>query len=126
MIARRTPIILLALGASAAMLSGCTSGGDADFCGPLFDDTQTAATAFSPLIAGMNTEGDVQARLALVEELEPPTPELADDLKAWEGYLTVAVDAIGDDPTALMTAYDDEVKASGEALFEYYTGTCLQ
>lgn len=125
MIARRSPIILLALGASVAMLSGCASGGDAGFCGPLHDEHETAAVAFAPLIPGMNTEGDVTARLALVEKLEP-TPELADDLEAWKGYLTVAADSITDDPTALLAAYDDDVKASGETLSDYYSGTCLQ
>lgn len=125
MIARRTPIILLALGASVAMLSGCASGGDAGFCGPLLEDSQTSAAAFAPVIPGMNTEGDVAMRLALMDEVEP-TPELADDLEAWKGYLTVAAESITDDPTALIDAYDDDVKASGEALSGYYSGTCLQ
>ncbi|WP_157521014.1 hypothetical protein [Microbacterium sp. Leaf159] len=123
--ARRSSIIVLALGASAVLLSGCASGGDAGFCGPLLDDTQTSAAAFSPLIPGMNSEGDVTARLALMEKVEP-TPELAEDLEAWKGYLTVAAESITDDPTAMITAYDDDVKASGEALFEYYNGTCMQ
>ncbi|WP_431074446.1 hypothetical protein [Microbacterium phyllosphaerae] len=123
--ARRSSIILLALSASAVLLSGCASGGDAGFCGPLLDDTQTSAAAFSPLIPGMNSEGDVTARLALMEKVEP-TAELVDDLEAWKGYLTVAAESITDDPTAMITAYDDDVKASGEALFEYYTGTCMQ
>jgi hypothetical protein len=125
MMSRRSPIIVLALAASAVMLSGCASGGDAGFCGPLIDDTQTSAAAFSPLIPGMNTEGDVAARLALMEKVEP-TPELADDLEAWKGYLSVAAESITDDPTAMITAYDDDVKASGEALFEHYNGTCMQ
>ncbi|WP_341956369.1 hypothetical protein [Microbacterium sp. LWH13-1.2] len=123
--ARRSPIILLALGASAVLLSGCATGGDAGFCGPLIDDTQTSAAAFSPLIPGMNTEGDVTARLALMEKVEP-TPELADDLETWKGYLTVASESITDDVTTMITAYDDDVKAAGEALFDYYTGTCMR
>nr|WP_201468682.1 hypothetical protein [Microbacterium hydrocarbonoxydans] len=122
---RRSPIILLALGATALSLSGCAAGGDAGFCGPLIDDTQTSAAAFSPLIPGMNSEGDVTARLALMDKVEP-TPELADDLETWKGYLTVAAESIADDPTAMINAYDDDVKASGEALFEYYNGTCMQ
>jgi hypothetical protein len=60
-----------------------------------------------------------------MEKVEP-TPELADDLEAWKGYLSVAAESITDDPTAMITAYDDDVKASGEALFEYYNGTCMQ
>jgi hypothetical protein len=123
--ARRSPIILLALGASALLLSGCAAGGDAGFCGPLIDDTQTSAAAFSPLIPGMNTEGDATARLALMEKLEP-TPELADDLETWKGYLTVAAESITGDVTAMITAYDDDAEAAGENLFEYYNGTCMQ
>lgn len=125
MIVRRTPIILLTLGASAAMLSGCASGGDAGFCGPLIDDTQTAAVAFAALVPGMNTGAEVQGRLDLVEEIEP-TAELADDLESWTGYLTVGAESIDDDPTAVINAYDDDVKAAGDALFEYYNGTCMQ
>lgn len=125
MIARRSPIILLVLGASVAMLSGCASGGDAGFCGPLHDEHETSAVAFDPLIPGMNTEADVQSRLDLVEKVEP-IPELADDLETWKGYLTVAEDSIAADPTALIDAYDDDVAASGQALSDYYTGTCLQ
>lgn len=125
MMSRRSPIILLALGASAVVLSGCASGGDAGFCGPLRDEHEAAAVAFVALVPGMNTEADVQTRLSLVEELEP-TPELADDLTAWTDYLTVGAESIDDDPTAVIEAYDDNAKASGEALFEYYMGTCLQ
>ncbi|WP_311260532.1 hypothetical protein [Microbacterium sp. WCS2018Hpa-9] len=125
MIARRSPIILLALGASVAMLTGCASGGDAGFCGPLHDEHETAAVAFAPLIPGMNTEADVQSRLDLVEKVEP-TPELAGDLDVWKGYLTVAADSITDDATAVIDAYDDDVAASGQVLSDYYTGTCLQ
>lgn len=125
MMSRRSPIILLALGASAVVLSGCASGGDAGFCGPLHDEHEEAAVAFVALVPGMNTEADVQTRLSLVEELEP-TPELADDLTAWTDYLTVGAESIDDDPTAVIEAYDDNAKASGEALFEYYMGTCLQ
>lgn len=125
MIARRSPIILLALGASAVALSGCASGGDAGFCGPLYDDSQTAAVAFVPLVPGMNTQEDVRLRLELVEKLEP-TDELSADLTAWTGYLTVGAESIDDDPTTVIDAYDDDTEAAGQALFEYYSGTCLQ
>jgi hypothetical protein len=124
MIARRSPIILLALGASALMLSGCASGGDAGFCGPLHDEHETAAVAFVALVPGMNTEAEAQTRLDLVEKLEP-TPELTDHLTSWTDYLTVGAESIDDDPTAVIDAYDD-AEASGKALFEYYKGTCLQ
>lgn len=122
--ARRSTLAVLALAASLGM-TGCASGGDAGFCGPLHDDHETAAVAFDPLIPGTDDADTVRTRLALVEKLEP-TPELADDLQVWTDYLDDAVDTIHDDPDAVVAAHDGDVAAAGEALSDYYGGICLR
>lgn len=115
---------MLALAATLVM-TGCASGGDAGFCGPLHDDHETAAVAFDPLTPGTDDADTVRTRLALVEKLEP-TPELADDLQVWIDYLDDAVDTIDDDPDAVVAAHDGDVVAAGEALSDYYGGICLR
>ena len=120
--ARRSTLITVALAATLGM-TGCASGGDAGFCGPLHDDHETAADAFDPLIPGTDDADTVRTRLALVEKLEP-TPELADDLEVWTDYLIGAADIIDDDPDAVLAAHD--AAAAGEALSDYYTGICLR
>lgn len=113
---------MLALAATLG-ITGCASGGDAGFCGPLHDDHETAAVVFDPLIPGTDDAGTVQTRLELVEKLEP-TPELVDDLEIWTEYLIGAADIIDEDPDVVLAAHD--AVAAGEALSDYYTGICLR
>jgi len=118
--------LVIVLGASL-ILSGCASGGNAGFCGPLIDDTETAAVVFAPMVPGMNHEHQAGERLELAEKLEP-TADLADDLEIWKRYLEAMVDTIDDDDlTAAIAAYSDDpaVEKAGTALFDYYTDVCM-
>ncbi|MDQ0646798.1 hypothetical protein QFZ53_000994 [Microbacterium natoriense] len=117
--------LLVVLGASL-ILSGCASGGNAGFCGPLHDDSEMAAVVFTPMIPEMNNGDEAEERLELAEKLEP-TAELADDLETWRTYLEAVVDTIDDDPAAALAAYNDDaaVAKAGTALSDYYGDVCL-
>ncbi|HZU92843.1 MAG TPA: hypothetical protein VFF85_04400 [Microbacterium sp.] len=116
---------LVVLGASL-ILSGCASGSNAGFCGPLHDDSETAAVVFTPMIPEMNDGDEAEERLELTEKLEP-TAELADDLETWHTYLVAVVDSIDHDPAAALAAYNDDaaVAKAGTALSDYYGDVCL-
>ena len=123
---RRSP--LLVLGATAALLTlGACSSGGSEFCTTLTDNSATAATAFTPLIPGMNTVDEAQARLDLLTSAEADVPEdLEGDFFAWKGYLEAAVESLDSDPSAVLAEGSSPVvSAAGDTLSDYYTGTCL-
>ncbi|UQN28661.1 hypothetical protein [Brachybacterium kimchii] len=107
----------------ALTLAGCGAG-QGDFCEVLNDNTDLAATVFTPVIPEMVDATTVQQRLDLVDQIEDPPSDLEDDLTTWRNYLQKALDNI-DDATAVINAGTDEVDAAQEALFDRYTGTCM-
>ncbi|NLG23132.1 MAG: hypothetical protein GX555_17060 [Actinomycetales bacterium] len=123
---RRSPFLILTASAVLA-LSACGSGGGDEFCSVLTDDSATAATAFAPLIPGMNSAADAQARLDLVTSAEEHVPEdLKSDFFTWKGYLETAAQTLDSDPNAVLAkGSSPEVSAAGESLADFYTGTCL-
>jgi hypothetical protein len=105
-------------------MTGC-SGGEGDFCKVLKSDTATAATVFAPATPGMQDPALAQKQRELLDQIEDPPDDLADDLETWKNYL----DKVGenaDDPTAAIEARTDEVQAAGDALFDEYTDTCMK
>ncbi|MCK0112526.1 hypothetical protein MWU75_10285 [Ornithinimicrobium sp. F0845] len=123
---RRSPLIVLGTTVAVLTLGACSSGGD-EFCTTLTDSSATAATAFAPLIPGMNTGADAQERLDLLTAAESHVPEdLEGDFFTWKGYLQTAVETIDSDPSAVLAKGSaSDVAAAGEALSDYYTGTCM-
>lgn len=111
------------------LLSGYspTSGVDG-FCGPLLEDQGLAAGVFVVATPGMVTQGQIESRLALIEEIDPPA-ELSDELDIWKEYLETIVDTIeAEDPTSALAAYraDPAIEPAGDALFEQYTSVCMK
>ena len=123
---RRT--LLPALGAPTALLALSACGGGADeYCTTLTDDPGIAAVVYAPLIPGMDTVEDAQARLDLVTAAEEDAPEeLAEDLATWKDYLETAVQDMEEDPNAVLEQGNSaEVSSAGDALSEHYTSTCM-
>jgi hypothetical protein len=118
---------LVAVFGASLILSGCASGGNAGFCGPLLDDTEIAAVAFNPVVPGMDVTAHVQDRLELVEKLSPAA-DLADELETWKAYLEKVVDVTDEDLSGAFDAYHDDpaVEKAGTALRDYYTDVCLR
>lgn len=119
----RTALPLLLTSVLALGLAGCGAG-QGDFCDVLTDNTETAATVFTPVIPGMVDEATIQQRIDLVDQIEDPPSDLEDHLSTWRTYLQTAQDNI-DDATAVIDAGTPEVDEAQEALFERYTGTCM-
>jgi hypothetical protein len=122
----RRPAVLLAAGAGVLALSAC-GGGSSAYCTTLTDNSEVAAGVFNPVIPGMASEEDLDARLDLLEQVQDDVPEeLAEDFTTWQGYLETAAEDIETDAAAAFEAGQaDDVQAARDALFEHYTGTCM-
>lgn len=105
--------------------SAAQDGDDGEFCEVLLSDTQTSATVFTvPLPAGSGVDqGNIAARIALLEKITTTPDGLADDLETWRDYLEAVAQT-----TSLAEAFTvktDETESAGDALFEEYIGNCL-
>jgi predicted small lipoprotein YifL len=113
----------------ALALAGCGGGGGA-YCSTLTENSDVAATVFTPVIPGMVSAEQVEERLSLLGEVEDDVPsELQEDFTAWSEYLEEVGPLLGSadsaDVSGVTEAADDDVDAAGEALSDHYTGTCM-
>lgn len=121
----RLAVPLLAFAALSPLLSACAA--EDDFCSTLLEDTATSATVFTPVVpwgAGVET---IDRRIELLEGVEQPPAELAEDLEIWLGYLRQAREQAraGSDPSTLLLDADERVTQAGERLGHAYTDRCL-
>lgn len=96
-----------------------------DFCEVLRADSATAATVFGPALFG--DPDDLSAAMAgygaLLDQVEQPPAELADEFELWRDFLG----AVEDDPSSALDpeTRTDDVRAAGDALFDEYLETCF-
>jgi hypothetical protein len=126
---RHTRAVVLLVPALALTLSAC-GGGDDAYCSTLSENSDVAATVFTPVIPGMVTSDQVDERLSLLGEVEDDVPsELQADFTTWTEYLEEVGPLLDSedsaDVTGVIEAADDDVDAAGEALSDHYTGTCM-
>ena len=126
---RRGCALTITTAACIAALASC-GGAHSEYCTTLTDNSEVSATLFAPAVPGTVDEETVQQRLDLLGEVEDSVPdELSEDFATWTAYLEEIKPLIGsqdpDELTAMINARDDEVKTAGDALFDHYTGTCM-
>lgn len=121
---------LLATGILALALTGCGGGGGA-YCSTLTDDdhVNTAATLYTPLVAGSASKADIQQRLELMDAVKDDVPDdLASDFATWHDYLEKAEPLAGDASQAkalIDLGSSQKIQDAGDRLSHQYTGTCL-
>lgn len=107
----------------ALTLGGC-GGGDLEAYCTQIQESPLSAVIYTPYIATEPPADWAGARLDVLEGLEAPEADLADDLDTWRGYLEDLSALEASDP-AVFDLSTEEVEAAAEALFDHYTEQCL-
>lgn len=107
----------------ALALGGCGGGELEAYCEQI-QASPISAVIYAPYIATEPPAEWAGARLEVLEGLEAPEADLADDLDTWRGYLEDLSALDASDPAA-FDLDTEEVTAAQDALLDHYTEQCL-
>jgi len=106
---------------------GACGGGESAYCDTLTENSEVAATVYGPVVPGQADAAQIDRRLDLLTQVADDVPEdLEGDFATWTAYLEEVQPLLDSgDMDAVLEAMTDEVDVAGAALFEHYTGTCM-
>src|SRR5690606_20365703 len=106
---------------------GACGGGESAYCNTLTENSEVAATVYGPVVPGQADAAQIDRRLDLLTQDADDVPEdLEDHFATWTAYLQEVQPLLDSgDMDAVLEAMTDEVDVAGAALFEHYTGTCM-
>lgn len=126
MICKRKLLLLPLIGVTiAGALTACQSDETGDFCTVLDSDPELATGIFmGPIPWGIHN--DIDERLDLLNQIDDPPEDLAEDLQIWITHLEDTQTAVDEDGLNMgeLTERNQSVAEHGDNLFQAHAQRC--